>query len=84
MLMRFTAEGQRRFFRERLGYRELDFEMFESGWPYFVAGRSLESPTDFMKQAIGRLAVLIGNAQPRSWRVLGNRFRAILDVGEQG
>jgi 2-polyprenyl-3-methyl-5-hydroxy-6-metoxy-1,4-benzoquinol methylase len=84
MLMRLTRDGQCRFFSERMQYRELHFEIFETGWPYYLPGRALSSPALAMKQAVGALAIATARFQPQRRRFLGNRFRGLYAPAHRG
>jgi SAM-dependent methyltransferase len=78
MLMRLTRDGQKEWFREALGYQCVQFDVYETGWPYFVPGRSLRSVDDCVRQAVGALAILASSVEPPARRRLGNRYMAIL------
>jgi len=84
MLMRVTRDGQRRFFSDKMRYRELHFEICETGWPYYVAGRRLDSAAVVVKQAVGALAIATARLQPSRGRVLGNRFRGLFAPAGRG
>ncbi len=72
MLYRFTAASQRTFF-ERLGYREMFFEVYETGWPYrATGGTGTKGLAKSVKRAIGWLAVRAAKILP-----LGNRYTAV-------
>jgi SAM-dependent methyltransferase len=77
MLVRVNQRAQREFFRQRLGYHELYFEVFETGWPFYVSGRPLRSFGDRVKQMIGAIAVALGRLQRGQTRRLGNRFLGV-------
>lgn len=66
MLARTSRRSQRRFFVQA-GYRELEFHVFETGWPYREAGG--------LRRAIGTAAVLLARALPGGW--VGNRFLGV-------
>jgi len=72
MLYRFTAASQRKFF-ERMGYREMFFEVYETGWPYRTPdGAEMKGPAKTVKGVIGWLAVSAAKVLP-----LGNRYTAV-------
>ena len=71
MLVRTDARAQRDFFA-RLGYRELRFDVYETGWPYLAAPSRL-------RRAVGRAAVALARIVPNA--SLGNRFLAVLSPG---
>jgi SAM-dependent methyltransferase len=74
MLVRTTRDSQRQLF-DRRGYAERSFEVYETGWPYYVAGRPwLQSPAVAFKQAVGAAAVVLSGIQPSRFRRWGNRF----------
>jgi len=79
MLFRVDAAGQRRFLVGRMGYIERSFVVYETGWPYRVAGRSSSRPELVVKQAIGATAVAAA-ALGRGMRLaLGNRFYGVYE-----
>jgi SAM-dependent methyltransferase len=72
MLYRFTAASQRKFF-ERLGYREMFFDVYETGWPYRATdGTGTKGLAKSVKGVIGWLAVGAAKVLP-----LGNRYTAV-------
>lgn len=79
MLVRVNGRVQREFFRRGLGYHEHYYEVFETGWPFYVAGRPLCSPADWVKQALGAIAVTFNRLQRGPDRRLGNRFVGLYD-----
>ena len=75
MLVRTDARSQRSFFL-RIGWRELHFELYETGWPYLTAnGDAPRGPRSALRTTIGAAAVAVAETLP-SLR-LGNRFLAI-------
>lgn len=76
MLTRTTRDGQLDFFRRRLALEVRRFEVYETGWPYYVENRVYRSPTDVLKQALGLAAVALARLDHQ--HRLGNRFRSIL------
>ena len=69
MLFRVDASAQRRFFIERMGYREAHFERYETGWPYHVPGRRPSSLGIALKEVVAGIARVAARVAP-----LGNRF----------
>lgn len=78
MLYRVGRQAQRVFFTERMGYKEIHFEVYETGWPYFVAGRPLRAASDWVKQGIGMLAIATSRLPGPTSRRLGNRFMGLV------
>lgn len=79
-LMLVGRQAQAAFFSERLGFRQLFFEVYEMGWPYRVEGRRPGSLGELVKHGIGSFAVVAARARLGGWPELGNRFRALLEV----
>jgi 2-polyprenyl-3-methyl-5-hydroxy-6-metoxy-1,4-benzoquinol methylase len=78
MLVRLNQKAQREFFTKRLNYRELYFELFETGWPYYVENRPLfNSFAGTAKQAVGYLAIILSRMKKLHRQKLGNRFIGI-------
>ena len=78
-----TAHAQKEFFSKRLGFREIEFRVYETGWPYYLPGENLSfSPANFLKSIIGRLAVLISGVSVGNGVVFGNRFSGFYTVTE--
>lgn len=69
-----NAKAQRAFFTDSLGYRCVDYFIYETGWPYLNSNsESKWAVSNVIKGGIGRLAVVASHALP----VLGNRFVGI-------
>jgi SAM-dependent methyltransferase len=84
MLMRLNSSAQREFFTGRLGYGECYFEVYETGWPYFVSDRAIDSLAVGLKQAIGALAIVVSRIERGPVRTLGNRFYGIYRPTRRG
>jgi SAM-dependent methyltransferase len=69
MLVRVDAAAQRRFLQERMGYREVHFARYETGWPYHVPGRRPRSTGVAAKEGVALVARAAARVLP-----LGNRF----------
>jgi SAM-dependent methyltransferase len=79
-LFRATARAQRDFFERRLGYRVREYSVFESGWPYYVAGDRLLRPGSagrLVRMLIGRAGVGAARILGATPLMIGNRFVAI-------
>lgn len=74
-LFRVTARNQRRYF-ERLGYRIMRFDVFETGWPY--AGDGSRTTGNAVRTAIAAQARAAAGVGNRIGLRLGNRFSAVL------
>lgn len=80
-LFRASARAQRRFFETRLGWEVAAFELFETGWPYYLPGSPsalLRSPARLARTGIGALAILLAKAAIPAGLAVGNRFAAIV------
>ena len=77
MLVRMSARAQRRFFIDRMGYTEDEFDVYETGWPYLHAGPPRAALSSHLKRAIGSASVWLGQAKPLQDVAFGNRFVGI-------
>jgi 2-polyprenyl-3-methyl-5-hydroxy-6-metoxy-1,4-benzoquinol methylase len=80
-LFRTDARAQRRFFEERLGWQVRRYQVFETGWPYWLPGDRLfaaNSAARMLKIAVGLAARGAAWAASPSGLRLGNRFAAVV------
>jgi SAM-dependent methyltransferase len=74
MLYRADSRSQRGFFRETMGYRELAFEVYETGWPYYLPSRKITSASVAAKQLLGLCAIASCKLFGPERALSGNRF----------
>ena len=79
MLMRTDLRAQRRFFTNRLGYRELVLMPYETGWPYLEPSGSLRAPSGVARRCVGQLAVRLADSRFGRRLGMGNRFLGVFE-----
>ncbi len=83
ILVRLNRRAQREFFTRRLAYREIYFEVYETGWPYYIPGRALDSFGTRVKQIIGSMAIALSMIQKGPYRRFGNQFYGLFEPAER-
>ena len=79
-LFQTNMRAQKAFFTDRLGYRLLAFETYETGWPYRTSIRP-RSAGSWVKHFIGSASILASGLNSLAGLALGNRFYAVLRPG---
>jgi SAM-dependent methyltransferase len=74
MLYRADSQSQRDFFLLAMGYRELAFEVYETGWPYYLPSRKTTSVPTAVKQLLGLCAIASCRLFGPERILSGNRF----------
>ena len=81
-LVRTNQSAQKHYFIDNLGYKEICFEVYETGWPYYNQNGELLSIGYLVKRFIGRLAIMLSKLQFKKTKVLGNRFFSLFEKKE--
>ena len=71
-LFRVNASAQKLFFTKRLGFHEIYFEIYETGWPYHTSN----DKSNIIKNIIGHVAKSISGVRLGKV-VFGNRFYSL-------
>jgi len=79
-LIRTNKKSQRKFFLNKMQYFEIDFYLYENGWPYYIERSCKYSIGCYIKKTIGLCAILISNTWYLKNKWLGNRFYSLYGV----
>lgn len=79
-LVRTNHSAQKHYFADNLDYKEIRFEVYETGWPYYCQGDASLSISYLVKRFIGRLAIILSKLQYNKTKVFGNRFYALYKI----
>jgi len=75
-----NKDAQRKFFKNRLGFRELYMQIYETGWPYIAKGKVHFALGYFVRLMVGILAVALSFINIGKEGVIGNRFIGIYKI----
>jgi len=76
-LVRTNQKSQREFFLNKMQYVEIDFQLYENGWPYYHDDACPFNVGCYIKKIVGFSAILISKLSFFKKQYLGNRFYSL-------